>query len=192
MDDPAGVLDFWTGEVGEDGWYAGGEALDALIRERYADLWQAAHDGALDHWIDGTAGTLAFCIVTDQFPRNIWRGTARAFATDPQALAAAQRAVAEGWDMGAPEPVRQFFYLPYEHAEDMAMQDRCIALMATRLPGTGAENLLHARAHAAVIRRFGRFPFRNAALGRVTTAEEADWLAAGGYMAEVARLKGEG
>ncbi|MFN3642373.1 MAG: DUF924 family protein [Gemmobacter sp.] len=189
MADPAEVLDFWIAEIGEAGWYAGGADIDARIRERFADLWQAAHDGGLEHWIDGTAGTLAYLIVTDQFARNIWRGSARAFATDARALAAAQRAVAEGWDFGAPEPERQFFYLPFEHAEDMAMQDRCIALMATRLPETGAENLLHARAHAAIVRRFGRFPFRNAALGRTTTAEEAEWLEAGGYAAEVARLR---
>jgi uncharacterized protein (DUF924 family) len=192
MDDPAGVIGFWVEEVGQDRWYAGGEALDALIRDRYAGLWQAALDGALAHWVDGTTGALAFCILTDQFPRNMWRGTARAFATDPLAVAAATQAVAAGWDMGAPEPVRQFFYLPFEHAEDMALQMRSVALMATRLPETGAENLLHARAHAAIIRRFGRFPFRNAALGRETTAEEAAWLAAGGYSAEVARLRGEG
>lgn len=192
MGDPAEVLDFWVQEVGEDGWYAGGEALDAQIRDRFADLWQAAHDGGLDHWVDGTAGSLAFLILTDQMPRNMWRGTARAFATDPQARAAADRAVAEGWDLGAPEPVRQFFYLPFEHAEDIALQDRCVALMAERLPETGAENLLHARAHAAIIRRFGRFPFRNAALGRTTTADEAAWLAGGGYPAEVARLRAGG
>jgi uncharacterized protein (DUF924 family) len=191
MDDPAAVLDFWLREIGEQGWYAGGEALDTRVRERFAGLWQAAHDGALGHWLDGTAGALAFCILTDQFPRNMWRGSARAFATDALALAAAQRAVAQGWDMGAAEPGRQFFYLPFEHAEDLAMQDRGLALIATRMPETGAEPLLHARAHAAIIRRFGRFPFRNAALGRATTAAEAEWLAAGGYAAEVERLRRE-
>lgn len=192
MGDPAEVLNFWIEDVGEDGWFAGSEALDARIRDRFATQWQAAREGGLDHWVDGTPGCLAFVILTDQMPRNMWRGTARAFATDPQARAAAGRAVAAGWDLGAPEPVRQFFYLPFEHAEDIALQDRCVTLMAERLPRTGAEAVLHARAHAAIIRRFGRFPFRNAALGRATTAEEAAWLASGGYAAEVARLRAGG
>jgi len=189
MSDPVTVLDYWLGELGPDGWYAGGDDLDAEIRSRFGDLWQAAAEGGLDHWIDGPGGVLAFIVLTDQFPRNMWRGTARAFATDAMALAAARRAIAEGWDMAAPEPERQFFYLPLMHSEALADQEDCIGLMVERMPETGASNTLHARAHAEVIRRFGRFPYRNAALGREATADEAEFMARGGYAAVVDALK---
>lgn len=190
MDDPVSVLDFWLGEVGEAGWYRSSAELDALCRDRWMDLWQAAHDGGLDHWVEGTVGSLAFLILTDQLPRNMFRGTAQAFATDFRARGAAKLAVEAGWDLGAPEPERQFFYLPFEHAEDLADQETAIALIAERLPASPG-NLLHAHAHAEVIRRFGRFPFRNTALGRVSTPEEEAFLAEGGYGAVVRRLEGE-
>lgn len=190
MDDPVSVLDFWLGEVGEAGWYRSSAELDALCRDRWMDLWQAAHDGGLDHWVEGTVGSLAFLILTDQLPRNMFRGTAQAFATDARARGAAKLAVEAGWDLGAPEPERQFFYLPFEHAEDLADQETAIALIAERLPASPG-NLLHAHAHAEVIRRFGRFPFRNTALGRVSTPEEEAFLAEGGYGAVVRRLEGE-
>ena len=191
MADPVEVLDYWIGELGPDGWYAGGAATDAECRLRFADLWQAAADGGLEHWVDGTVGTLAYLVVTDQMSRNIHRGTALAFATDPLALTAAKRAVAQGWDLGAPEPERQFFYLPFEHSEAPEDQDRAVALIAERLPEGGAETLLHARAHREIIRQFGRFPFRNAALGRVSSAGEEAFLAEGGYGALVRKLQAE-
>lgn len=189
MSDPVEVLDYWLGEVGPAGWYAGGEELDATIRDRFADLWQAAEAGGLDHWVDGPAGALAFIVLTDQFPRNMWRGAGRAFATDALALEAARRAIAAGWDMEVPEPERQFFYLPFMHSENPEDQAACIAHMATRMPATGASGHLHARAHAEVIARFGRFPYRNDALGRETTAAEAAFMAGGGYPAVVAALQ---
>lgn len=185
MSDPVEVLDFWLAEVGPEGWYAGGAALDGECRERFGIIWQAAHDDGLEHWVDGTVGTLAYLVVCDQLARNIHRDTALAFATDARARAAARRALAEGWDMGAPEPERQFFYMPFEHSEDMADQELAVRFLTERVPSM-PEMALHARAHRAIIARFGRFPTRNAALGRETTAEEAAWLAAGGYAAEVA------
>ena len=188
MSDPIELLDFWLGEVGPEGWFAGGEKLDGICRDRFEDLWRAAREGGLDHWIDGTVGSLAFVILTDQLPRNMFRGGAESFATDPQALAAARRVLAEGWDLGAPEPERQFFYMPFEHSEDLADQATAVRLMQERLP-SDPEMALHARAHQAVITRFGRFPGRNAALSRFSTPEEQDWLDAGGYAAEVRRLK---
>jgi len=188
MSDPVELLDFWLGEVGPDGWYIGGDEIDSTCRARFEDIWQAARDGNLDHWIDGTVGTLAFLILTDQLPRNMFRGTADSFATDPHALSAARAALAAGWDMGAPEPERQFFYMPFEHSENPADQALAVQLMQERL-SSDPEMALHARAHQAVIARFGRFPSRNAALGRANTAEESDWLAAGGYGAEVRRLQ---
>jgi len=188
MSDPIEVLDYWLGEVGPEGWYAGGEMLDGEVRERFADLWQAANEGGLEHWAEGTVGTLAYLILCDQMARNMHRGKAEAFATDPRARAAARRALAEGWDMAAPEPERQFFYMPFEHSEDMADQDLSVSLLSERL-SSEPEMALHARAHREVIARFGRFPFRNAALGRETTPEEAAFLAEGAYGAVVERLR---
>jgi len=191
MSDPIELLDFWLDEVGPDGWYAGGEVLDATCRDRFVDIWTAARDGGLEHWVEGTVGSLAFLILTDQLPRNMFRGRAESFATDPLALAAARRAVAAGWDMDAPEPERQFFYMPFEHSEDPADQATAVRLMEERL-SSDPEMALHARAHQAVIARFGRFPGRNEALGRFSTPEEQDWLDQGGYGAEVRRMKEAG
>lgn len=189
MSDPIEVLDFWLGELGEAGWYAGTAEIDEMIRDRFGDLWQAAHDDGLEHWVDGPAGSLAYLIVTDQFPRNLWRGDGRSFATDAKGRAAARKAIEAGWDMEVPEPARQFFYLPFMHSEELADQEYCIGLMDERMPETGASNQLHARAHTEIIRRFGRFPYRNAALGRETTPEEQAFLDAGGYMSVVNELK---
>lgn len=188
MSDPVEVLDFWLGEVGPEGWYAGGTALDDECRTRFADVWQAAHDDGLEHWVEGAAGTLAYLVICDQLARNIHRGSALAFATDTRALAAAKRAVAEGWDLEAPEPERQFFYMPFEHSENPDDQAIAVQLLTERL-ASNPDMALHARAHQAIIARFGRFPFRNAALGRQTTPEEARFMAEGGYAAEVARLR---
>ena len=188
MSDPIEILDFWLGEIGPEGWYAGGEELDATIRDRFGEIWQAAHDGGLEHWVEGTVGTLAYLILCDQFSRNMHRDTAKAFATDPQALAAAKQAVAEGWDLNAPEPERQFFYMPFGHSEDITDQDQAVALLSERM-ASDPEMALHAQAHREIIIRFGRFPSRNAALGRETTPEEAEFLATGGYGAVVNALK---
>lgn len=188
MDNPVEVLDFWLGSVGPDGWYAGGDDLDARCREGFLDLWQAAKDGGLDHWVEGTVATLAFLILTDQLPRNMRRGQADSFATDPLALAAARKAVAEGWDMDAPEPERQFFYMPFEHSENLADQVLAVRLLEERV-SSDPEMALHARAHHDIIARFGRFPSRNAALGRTDTPEETAFMADGGYVALVKALR---
>ena len=181
MADPIEVLDYWLGDVGPDGWYVAGDALDADIRDRFHDIWVAAQGGGLDHWVDGTVGTLAFIILGDQMARNMHRGHADAFATDALALAAARTALIQGWDMGAPEPERQFFYMPFMHSEDIADQTLCITLFQDKMPQTGGDQVIHARAHHAVIARFGRFPFRNAALGRVNSPAEDQFMMAGAY-----------
>lgn len=186
MSDPVQVLDFWLGDIGPDGWYAGGDEIDAACL-MYQDLWQAARDGGLDHWVDGTVGTLAFLILTDQLPRNMFRGKADSFATDPLALAAAKTAISQGWDMNAPEPERQFFYLPLEHSENAEDQALCVLLIGERM--TDPDLLLHARAHQEIISRFGRFPNRNAALGRDSSPDEAAFLEQGGYGAVVRALQ---
>lgn len=189
MADPIDVLDFWLGEVGQDGWYAGGNVLDAECRDRFADVWQAAFDKGLEHWVDGTVGTLAYLVICDQLARNIHRGDANAFATDAQARAAAQKALEKGWDMAAPEPERQFFYMPFMHSENLADQALCIKLFAEKMPETGSDQVIHAKAHQTVIARFGRFPFRNPALGRTSTDEEIQFMAEGAYGEVVRAIK---
>ena len=186
------VLRFWLDEVGPDGWYGGGEALDAEIAERFGAAIDSAAEGALALWLTYPAGSLAYCVVADQFPRQAFRGSGRAFATDALARGAAGAAIRHGWDLRIDPPARQFFYLPFMHAECLRHQDRSVRLIADRMAGseTGASNLLHARAHREVIRRFGRFPYRNEALGRRDTPAEARWTAAGGYGATVRELQG--
>jgi uncharacterized protein (DUF924 family) len=188
MADPNHVLDFWLTEIGPDGWYAGSEMIDTACRERFASVWNEAQEGRLEHWANGAPGALAFLIVTDQFPRNIHRGTALAFATDAQALAAARRAVDAGWDLLTAEPERQFFYMPFEHSEDPVDQELAVQLLSERLQ-SNPDMALHARAHREVIRLFGRFPTRNEALGRVNTTEEQYYLDKGGYSALVEALR---
>ncbi len=187
---PDDVLRFWIDEVGPDGWYAGTPDIDTLCAARLGDAWEAARNGAFRGWASRPEGALAYLILTDQIPRNIRRGTALAFATDPLARAVATPAVARGFDLRIDGLARQFFYLPFEHAETPQHQSRSVCLFLTRMPDDPGGNLLHARAHREVIRRFGRFPTRNAALGRVSTAAEAAWLAEGGYARVVEELKG--
>lgn len=189
MTGPVDVLDFWLQEIGPAGWYTADSAVDALCRDRFSELWQAARDGGLDHWVDGTVGTMAYLVICDQLSRNMHRGHADAFATDQQALAAARTAIQNDWDMDAPEPERQFFYMPFMHSEDAADQALCIGYFQTRMPQTGADQVIHARAHEAVLQKFGRFPFRNQALGRIPAPDEDSYMANGGYMTTVAEIR---
>ncbi|MBB3712533.1 uncharacterized protein (DUF924 family) [Limimaricola variabilis] len=184
------VLAFWLEEVEPRQWYVADEALDATIRDRFGKLWDRAEEGALGHWLTEPNGALAYIIVTDQFARNIWRDDARAFQLDEQARSVAKLAIDNGWDLEIVPPGRQFFYLPLMHSENLVDQDRAVRLFHERMP-EAKDNLLHARAHRKVIREFGRFPFRNAALGRETTDAEREWLEAGGYGAVIKRLKSE-
>ncbi|MGR3490411.1 MAG: DUF924 family protein [Shimia sp.] len=175
------VLEFWLDEKSPRDWYAGGDALDAEIRERFGAAWEAAMDGAHSLWLTYPSGTLAYLILMDQFPRNMFRGTAKAFSSDRYALAAAKIALDKGWDMKLDEPARQFFYMPLVHSESLCDQDRAVRLILTRMPEHGAENLKHAQAHREVIRMFGRFPSRNDALTRATTVPEAAFQQDNGY-----------
>lgn len=189
MDTAKTVLRFWLDEVGPKGWYEVDPDLDATIRERFLGLWERAARGGLGHWQSNPEGALAYLVVTDQFPRNMFRGAAKAFATDALALRAAIRACHHKLDMHIAEPQRQFFYLPLMHSESPFDQDRCVRMFLTRMPETGAQNLLHARAHRQVIRDFGRFPYRNAALDRTNTAAEESFLKQGGYGEVVRELQ---
>jgi uncharacterized protein (DUF924 family) len=173
----ADVLAFWR-EAGPDRWFAHDAALDAAIQSRFAATHEAAAAGQFSAWEDSPEGALALVIVLDQFPRNMFRGSARAFTTDPAARVAAERAIARGFDRQIALPDRVFFYLPFEHSEALADQKRAVALIGA----TGDADLLKwAELHADIIRRFGRFPHRNAALGRASTPEEQAFLDAGGF-----------
>jgi uncharacterized protein (DUF924 family) len=189
MANPDDILTYWLDEVGPEGWYKGGDALDTEIRDRFEADWKRARDGALSLWLTYPNGTLAYIILTDQFPRNMFRDRPESFALDRAARSAAKTAIDKGWDLRVNEPARQFFYLPLMHSECLADQDRCVRLMMTRMPESGASNLLHAKAHREVIRRFGRFPYRNAALSRETRPAEAAYLEAGGYGSTVRALE---
>ncbi len=174
------ILDYWIGEVGPAGWFAVNPAVDATIRERWQTLWEQARAGEeLGVWSTEPSGALALLVLLDQFPRNMFRGDARSFASDARAIAVARGAVARGFDKRIPLPQRMFFYTPMMHSEILSAQDQSVRLNLVNF-GSG-EGLLHARAHREVIRRFGRFPYRNAALGRASTKAEEAFLAAGGY-----------
>ncbi|SPF80397.1 DUF924 family protein [Pseudoprimorskyibacter insulae] len=181
MSEPEQVLSFWLDEVGQNGWYNSSDALDQKIRDQFGEMWTQAMDGRYGLWLTYPSGVLAYILLLDQFPRNMFRDTGQAFASDRVALAAAKQAIARGWDLKIDEPARQFFYLPLMHSESQEDQDHCVRLMKERLPETGAGSLLHARVHREVIRQFGRFPYRNEALSRHTTEREQAYLGAGGY-----------
>lgn len=174
------ILEFWLDDVGPKGWYVAEEAVDTTIRDRFSHHVTQALEGALDSWAATPEGALALLILLDQFPRNLHRGSAQAFAGDAKAREIARAAVAGNQDMEIPEPARQFFYLPFEHAEDRAEQDWCLALFRARM-SLSAETMRHVEAHRDVIYRFGRFPYRNEALGREPTPEETAYLEEGGY-----------
>lgn len=191
MSEPEAILSFWLQDIGEGGWYVADDAIDSEIRDRFLPAWEAAHRGEREFWLNGPRGALAYLILTDQFPRNLFRGDAGAFATDARARAGARLALGQGWDLAVKEPERVFFYMPFEHSEDTDDQDLAVRLIAERMPERGAGYHLHARAHAEIIRRFGRFPFRNAALGRNNTAEERAFLDSGGYGQIVRQLQAD-
>lgn len=182
LDPISEVLRFWR-ELGPKGWYAGTPDIDAAVRAQFLPLWAEARAGALAHWARHAEGALALLLVLDQFPRNMFRDAPESFATDHAALTEASRALAAGHDLAIAPPERQFFYLPFMHAEEIVAQNHGVALFEERMPG---DNVRHARAHRDVIARFGRFPWRNAVLGRPSTAEEQAFLAAGGYRAALA------
>jgi uncharacterized protein (DUF924 family) len=174
---PESVVAFWLG-AGPKKWFTRDDALDAEIRERFLPTYEAAADGRLASWEATPDGALALTIVLDQFSRNMFRGSTDAFAADALARAVADRAIARGFDRQLGLPKQSFFHLPFMHAENLIDQERCVDL--ARQSGD-ANTLKFAELHADIIRRFGRFPHRNAVLGRASTAEEQAFLDAGGF-----------
>ena len=179
---PAEVLLFWFGPAAERGkrhkrWFAKSDAFDREIRERFLPLHEQAAAGELAH-LKGTAGEcLALILLLDQFPRNMFRGTPRAFATDPLALETARHAVARGLDRGMLPVERMFVYLPFEHSEALADQLASCELTHPLEPYPETHDVYrYAVAHRDIIQRFGRFPHRNSILGRASTPEELEFL----------------
>ncbi|MGD1882293.1 MAG: DUF924 family protein [Paracoccaceae bacterium] len=191
MKGPDRVLKFWLDDHGLETWYKEDKTIDDHISDQFEAMWNGAVEGRFSLWMTYPNGALAYIILTDQFSRNMFRGTAKAFSSDRFALAVAKSAIDKGWDMRVDEPARQFFYLPLMHSENLCDQERCVRLICERMPETGTSNLLHARAHRDVIRDFGRFPHRNESLGRASTQQEVAFLAQGGYGAVVRALQAD-
>jgi uncharacterized protein (DUF924 family) len=177
----AQVLAFWR-EAGPRKWFSKDAAFDAEIRKRFEAPHFAAARRELDGWADTAEGALALLILLDQFPRNMYRGTAHAFATDPLARTIARALVASGGDRTLADDVRFFAYLPFEHSEDTADQAECLRLVEAWIAeGGDPDNRRWVKIHNDIIARFGRFPHRNPALGRVSTPQELAFLAEGGF-----------
>lgn len=173
---PHEVIDFWQA-AGPARWFAKDEDFDRVFRERFMDAHFQAARRELDGWAADAQGLLALLLLLDQYPRNAFRGSAHMYATDPLALHFARRLVDSGGDAQLPPSLRPFAYLPFEHAEDLAEQERAVALCTA----LGDPYLYHAIEHRDIIARFGRFPHRNAILLRESTSEELAFLAAGGF-----------
>jgi uncharacterized protein (DUF924 family) len=182
MKTPADILDFWFSDRAKKRWFGSTPDFDAEVLQHFEDTAETLAKGPFPYpgWEDTADGALALIIALDQFPRNMFRDTRRAFAWDAKALAAAERMVDASHDMDVPVDRRAFVYMPFMHAEDLAAQNRCVELAGSRLDD-GGSTLKHAKSHRDVIERFGRFPHRNEVLGRESTAEERAFLEGGGY-----------
>lgn len=178
------ILHFWFGQPDEPSygkqlefWFTKKSDFDQEVRTHFLKNYEQAVAGQLDHWQKSPKSCLALILLLDQFPRNMFRSTAQAFATDPQALSSAQHAVANGFDQKLLAVERWFIYLPFEHSENLEHQHQCVELFATLSNDpVSAATIDYALRHRSVIERFGRFPHRNKILGRATTPEEAEFL----------------
>jgi len=168
---PDEVLAFWR-QAGPDRWFSKDDAFDQACRDRFMPTYEAAARGDLNEWELTPEGALAVILLLDQFPRNMFRGTRQVYKTDPAALMAADRAIERGFDHKVEPELRRFFYLPFMHSESLRHQERSVALNET----LGGDSIKWARHHHDIIARFGRFPHRNAILGRETTPEEEAFL----------------
>jgi uncharacterized protein (DUF924 family) len=173
MDGIQEILEFWFGDDARASWFHSSPAFDQMIRKRFGELFARAATGELAAWESSAEGCLALCILLDQMPRNMFRGAPRAFAADDRALAVAEHALAEGFDRQLTSEQKQFIYLPFMHSEDLANQLRALALFES---AGMTKNRRFAEEHVAIIRRFGRFPHRNAIFGRPNTEAEAEYL----------------
>jgi uncharacterized protein (DUF924 family) len=178
---PTEIVSFWR-EAGPGKWYRKDAAFDAVLRARFEQVHFAAARREHDDWAGTAEGSLALILLFDQFSRNFWRGSAHAYATDPLARLFAHRAIEAGQDRQIEGEIRGFFYSPLHHSEDLAEQERGVALVQAWAEQGGDANLLRwMRSHRDIVARFGRFPHRNRALGRPTSAEEQAFLDQGGF-----------
>lgn len=167
------IIEFWFSDEAKQKWFASTPAFDDALRRRFEPCWQAARDGRLLKWEQTIEGMLALIILLDQIPLNIYRGNAQAYSTEALARDIARRAIDNGYDRSLSDEQRVFLYMPFMHSEHLPDQDRAVALFEN---AGLRENLKFARHHRQIIHRFGRFPHRNQALGRVSTKEELAWL----------------
>ena len=187
------VLHFWFGDLDDEGratpdnrkrWFTRDEAFDQAIRDDFQDLHAQMSAGEMEHWLDTPEGLLAYVIVLDQFSRNMFRGTPGMYATDDQALQAAEKGLDRGDDRDMPHDQRGFLYMPFMHSEALEDQQRCVDLFQAwhdeledgPLKENVANSLDYAVRHLVIVERFGRFPHRNEILGRESTAEEVEFL----------------
>jgi uncharacterized protein (DUF924 family) len=187
---PKQIVDFWIDEIGPKGWYEANDDVDAEIIKRFSKAHQLASEGKLADWQGTAQGSLALLLLLDQFSRNMFRGDAKSFAADPLAREIARSAIEKDQDLQVSGSEQQFFYLPFTHSEDLIDQDYGVELGRTRY-AHNTDDALHARAHREIIRKFGRFPFRNEALGRQSSAEERAFMDDGGYGAIVNELQAQ-
>ncbi|MCP4735054.1 MAG: DUF924 family protein [Bosea sp.] len=173
---PSDIIAFWS-EAGPDLWFTKDDGFDRRFGELFLEAHESAVRGELDHWQRTPGGALALILLLDQFPRNVFRGTPRMYASDAAALKVAEAALATGRNRHFDADLRLFFYLPFAHSEVLDHQERCVTLCGE----LGGESLAHAEGHREIIRRFGRFPHRNAILGRETSEEEQRFLDEGGF-----------
>jgi uncharacterized protein (DUF924 family) len=171
--EPEEIVRFWFEELSPKEWYGAPPRVDAEIKARFGETYEALKDAVPPDWLEEPEGMLAAILVLDQFPRNMFRGAPQAFATDERALSLSERAIAEGMDMTLPPEKRCFVYIPFQHSEDLDIQKRSLELFTAL---GNPENLDFAKRHEAIIARFGRFPHRNAILGRTSTPEEEAFL----------------
>lgn len=174
---PEEIILFWN-LAGPEKWFNSSPAFDEEVRARFLETYEAGARGELTDWERSAYGALALVLLLDQFPRNMFRSTPKAFASDEKAKQIADRAIAAGRDKAVDPQVHTFFYMPFMHSEALADQERCVALMAE---GGKQENIKYAEIHRDAIARFGRFPHRNEILGRKSTPEEIAYLQSGGF-----------
>ncbi|MBI5753414.1 MAG: DUF924 domain-containing protein [Hydrogenophilales bacterium] len=173
MFSPQDILDFWFAEAMRSKWFASTPQLDVAIRDKYEHVWEAALRGGLDGWLNSPEGCLALAIILDQLPLNMFRGTAKRFASEAKSREVARHAIDQDFDKQLDPARLAFLYMPFMHSENLADQDLSVELFEA----AGLENNLRfAKHHREIVRRFGRFPHRNAILGRMSTQEELDYL----------------
>ena len=170
---PQSIVDFWFSEAVSKLWFKSTPEFDQRLRDDYEDSWRRARDGEFDHWRDSAIGCLALVILLDQFPLNMFRGDARCYSTEAASREVARHALAQGFDRELEARQRAFLYMPFMHSE--VLEDQQLALQLYDQPGL-EDNLRFARHHHDIVQRFGRFPHRNEALGRVSTPAEIEYL----------------